>query len=109
MDMPFNVVAVDPTDPRVVYAGSDVGLWRSVDAAATWVRMGPDTGLPHAPIYDIKINPTTNGRSSSRMDGAPLCSNLRLCQGSLPGMRPPHCLLVSADTFRGSTFRGKAV
>jgi hypothetical protein len=60
MDMPFNVVAVDPTDPRVVYAGSDVGLWRSVDAAATWVRMGPDTGLPHAPIYDIKINPTTN-------------------------------------------------
>jgi hypothetical protein len=60
MDMPFNVVAVDPTDPRVVYAGSDVGLWRSVDAAATWVRMGPDTGLPHAPIYDIKINPATN-------------------------------------------------
>ena len=60
MDMPFNVVAVDPTDPRVVYAGSDVGLWRSGDAAATWVRMGPDTGLPHAPIYDIKINPTTN-------------------------------------------------
>jgi len=60
MDMPFNVVAIDPTDPRVVYAGSDVGLWRTVDAAATWVRMGPDTGLPHAPIYDIKINPTTN-------------------------------------------------
>jgi photosystem II stability/assembly factor-like uncharacterized protein len=60
MDMPFNVVAVDPTDSRVVYAGSDVGLWRSVDAAATWVRMGLDTGLPHAPIYDIKINPTTN-------------------------------------------------
>jgi len=25
------------------------------DAAATWVRMGPDAGLPHAPIYDIKI------------------------------------------------------
>ena len=60
MDMPFNVVAVDPTDPGIVYAGSDVGLWRSVDAAATWVRMGPDAGLPHAPIYDIKINQETN-------------------------------------------------
>jgi photosystem II stability/assembly factor-like uncharacterized protein len=58
-DVPFNVVAVDPSDARVVYAGSDVGLWRSVDAAATWVRMGPDAGLPHAPIYDIKINSTT--------------------------------------------------
>ena len=58
-DLPFNVVAVDPSNPSIVYAGTDAGLWRSLDAAATWLRMGPETGLPNAPVYDIKINPAT--------------------------------------------------
>jgi hypothetical protein len=58
-DYPFNVVAIDPRNPQVIYAGADVGLWRSTDGAATWQRMGPETGLPNASVYDIKINPAT--------------------------------------------------
>jgi len=58
-DVPFNVVAVDPRNPQIVYAGTDVGLWRSTNGAASWVRMGPQTGLPNASIYDIQINPAT--------------------------------------------------
>lgn len=56
----FNVVEVDPRNPNLVYAGSDTGLWVSGDAGATWQKVGPDRGLPHASIYDIKINPATN-------------------------------------------------
>jgi photosystem II stability/assembly factor-like uncharacterized protein len=60
MDVPFNVVVVDPRTPNLVYAGSDTGLWQSADAAATWTRVGPEAGLPYAPVYDIEINPATN-------------------------------------------------
>ncbi len=58
-NQPFNVIAIDPTNTNLVYAGSDTGLWRSLDGARTWVHMGPEVGLPNAPIYDFKINPST--------------------------------------------------
>jgi photosystem II stability/assembly factor-like uncharacterized protein len=57
-DLPFNVVAVDPTNPSGIYAGSDAGLWFSGDAGATWHR-GIDAGLSNAPVYDIQFNPAT--------------------------------------------------
>jgi uncharacterized protein (TIGR03437 family) len=60
LNEPFNVIRVDPGNPTRIYAGSDTGLWRSTDGAATWVHDGPQTGLPNAaPIYDIQINPKT--------------------------------------------------
>jgi photosystem II stability/assembly factor-like uncharacterized protein len=59
LNQPFNVVAVDPVNPSLVYAGSDTGLWRSADGAATWARMGLENGLPPATVYDIQINPVT--------------------------------------------------
>jgi hypothetical protein len=59
-DVPFNVIAVDPRDPDLVYAGSDTGLWQSSDGAATWVPMGPETGLPNVAIHDIQINQETD-------------------------------------------------
>jgi len=60
LNEPFNVIRVDPNNPRLIYAGSDTGLWHSTDGAATWVHDGPGSGLPNAvPIYDIKINPST--------------------------------------------------
>jgi photosystem II stability/assembly factor-like uncharacterized protein len=58
-DHPFNVIAVDPLQPRLVYAGSDTGLWRSHDGALTWVRVGPENGVPNASVYDIQIHPMT--------------------------------------------------
>ena len=59
-DVPFNVIVVDPRNSSLVYAGGDTGLWVSGDAGATWQKVGPDRGLPHAAVYDIKINPATN-------------------------------------------------
>ena len=59
-DMPFNVIAIDPRNTRLVYAGSDNGLWRSVDGGDSWVRVGRESGLPPVAVYDIQITPTTN-------------------------------------------------
>jgi hypothetical protein len=55
-----NVIVVDPSDSSIVYLGSDVGVWRSTDAATAWARMGPETGMPNVPVHDIKIHPATH-------------------------------------------------
>jgi photosystem II stability/assembly factor-like uncharacterized protein len=59
-DVPFDVIVVDPRKANLVYAGSDTGLWISDTAGASWQKMGPRQGLPHATIYDVKINPATD-------------------------------------------------
>jgi photosystem II stability/assembly factor-like uncharacterized protein len=59
-NMPFNIIAIDPRDTRLVYAGSDNGLWQSNDGGTTWTKLGLGQGLPPASVNDIQINPTTN-------------------------------------------------
>jgi photosystem II stability/assembly factor-like uncharacterized protein len=60
LNQPFNVIAVDPVNRDLVYAGSDTGLWRSADGAVTWQRVGLEHGMPPAvTVYDIQINPVT--------------------------------------------------
>jgi hypothetical protein len=59
LNQPFNVIRVDPRNPKLIYAGSDTGLWHSTDGAASWVHDGPEYGIPNVQIYDIKINPAT--------------------------------------------------
>jgi photosystem II stability/assembly factor-like uncharacterized protein len=59
-DQPYNVVAIDPRNTNQVYVGTDAGIWYSADGGAGWQRFGPDSGLPNVPIYDLKINPTTD-------------------------------------------------
>jgi hypothetical protein len=55
-NVPFNVIAIDPTDPRRAYAGSDNGLWQSGNGGDSWVKVGREAGLPPVSIYDIQIS-----------------------------------------------------
>jgi hypothetical protein len=59
-DMPFNVILIDPRNSQIVYAGSDNGLWKSGDGGATFAKVGRESGLPPASVYDIQISPGTN-------------------------------------------------
>jgi hypothetical protein len=56
VDQPQNAIAVDPVDPQVVYAGADIGVWKSTDG--TWTHMGPESGMPNVAVYDLEIHPT---------------------------------------------------
>jgi hypothetical protein len=56
VNLPHNTVALDPLRPSVVYVGTDLGVWRSTDAGATWV---PIQGLPNVAVYDLQINAAT--------------------------------------------------
>jgi photosystem II stability/assembly factor-like uncharacterized protein len=54
-DVPVNVVAVLPSTPEQIFAGTDDGLWFSPDGGQTWSRYG--TGLPRAAVIDILLEP----------------------------------------------------
>ncbi|HZD95342.1 MAG TPA: Ig-like domain-containing protein, partial [Candidatus Sulfotelmatobacter sp.] len=53
-DVPVNAFAVDPFNSGYLYAGTDIGVFSSIDGGATWAAYG--TGLPRVAVFDLGIN-----------------------------------------------------
>lgn len=53
-DVPVNALAVDPRNSNNVYAGTDIGVFRSTDGGANWTSFG--TGLPRVAVFDMAIH-----------------------------------------------------
>jgi photosystem II stability/assembly factor-like uncharacterized protein len=76
-DVPVKVVREDPVNPDLLYAGTEAGLFASLNRGATWVKLG---GLPAVAVDDLQIQPrehdlviATHGRSLYVLDDvAPL-------------------------------------
>jgi hypothetical protein len=47
------VIAVSPSNPSIVWSGSDGGVWRSTDAGATWTDMNGDLSTNNNPTGKI--------------------------------------------------------
>jgi photosystem II stability/assembly factor-like uncharacterized protein len=74
---PINVITEDPTDARILYVGTDVGVYASVDGGATWNVLGGN--LPSTYVHDIVVHPrdkvivaATHGRGMWAMDAVPV-------------------------------------
>jgi hypothetical protein len=52
-DVPVNAFAVDPQNPASLYAGTDIGVYVSLNSGATWAPYG--TGLPRVAVFDMEI------------------------------------------------------
>ena len=50
-DVPANALLIAPQNPREMYVGTDIGVYRSLDAGATWQPYS--AGLPRVPIFDL--------------------------------------------------------
>ncbi len=53
--IPVNLVEVDPQDSSTLYAGTQLGLYRSTDGGSTWSLYG--TGMPLVNVDGLYISP----------------------------------------------------
>jgi hypothetical protein len=74
---PVNVIAEDPTDGRILYVGTDIGVYVTLDGGATWSVLGGN--LPSTYVHDIVVHPrdrmivaATHGRGMWVMDAVPI-------------------------------------
>ena len=56
-DVPVNAFAIDPKNSNILYAGTDIGVFQSIDGGASWISY--NTGLPSVPVFDMAIHPVT--------------------------------------------------
>jgi photosystem II stability/assembly factor-like uncharacterized protein len=63
-----NVIREDPTNPAILYSGTDLGVFVSLDRGATWYSLS--NNLPTTPVHDLVVHPRdgeivigTHGRS----------------------------------------------
>lgn len=74
---PVNVIREDPSDKNILYVGTDIGVYVSKDAGATWDVLGGN--LPSTFVHDLIIHPrdniiviATHGRGMWVMDAEPI-------------------------------------
>ncbi|MEP7164477.1 MAG: T9SS type A sorting domain-containing protein [Ferruginibacter sp.] len=56
-DIPVNAFAIDQGNTNILVAGTDIGVYVSIDAGASWNSYS--TGLPVVPVFDMAIHPVT--------------------------------------------------
>jgi hypothetical protein len=72
------VVKSDPRDPAIVFAGAERGVFKSIDAGATWAATNltqGTTGLTIAPVTPTTVYAGTNSGLFKSTDGGTTWSN----------------------------------
>ncbi|MFN7920350.1 MAG: hypothetical protein U0Q16_09650 [Bryobacteraceae bacterium] len=53
-DAPVNSLQIDAAAPSTIYAGTDIGVFRTQDGGVTWQLFSQ--GLPNVAVYDLKLH-----------------------------------------------------
>jgi hypothetical protein len=57
VNLPINALAIDPGIPNTLYAGADLGVWKTTNGGSSWTFMGPASGMPNVPVFDLLFSP----------------------------------------------------
>jgi hypothetical protein len=107
-----HVIREDPVNPRLLYVGTDLGVWISTDRGSNWQRF--QNGLPTVPVHDLRIHPRdreliagTHGRSIWIVDVAPLqqMTDARMAEGAV--LFEPAAALQYGDAAVGGESVGQ--
>ncbi|HEX5580569.1 MAG TPA: hypothetical protein VFX39_03260 [Gemmatimonadaceae bacterium] len=97
-----HVIKEDPYNPDLLFVGTSVGAYMSLDRGASWQKFM--TGMPTTPVYDLKIHPrdreliaATHGRGIWIVDIAPL--------EQMAGARGRQVIASAAHLFEPVTAR----
>ncbi len=56
-DVPVNAFAIDPTNPLLLFAGTDIGVYQSQDGGLNWFPLA--SGLPRVAVFDMVFQPSS--------------------------------------------------
>jgi hypothetical protein len=51
-----HVIKQDPVKPSMLYVGTELGLWISLDGGALWAQLRPNN-FPSVAVRDLQIHP----------------------------------------------------
>lgn len=58
MNTQFNAITGDPNNVNTIYAGADIGIWKSTNNGGVWAPFAE--GLPESPVLDLRLFPPQN-------------------------------------------------
>lgn len=104
--VPVNAFVIDPLNTNNIYAGTDIGVYNSIDGGANWVPFG--TGLPRVAVFDMAMAPgriiriATHGRGMWQIPAiAPSAANVsisgRVVDSSGFGIRNGRVMLTAQN------------
>lgn len=103
-DIPVNVIGVDVRGPGpVIYAGTDAGLYRTVNDGLSWSKYG--MGLPNACIIDLIVEPGRERLAIGTQGRGAWTVSLRTCYPDVDdnGVLNANDFLVFLNAFAAET------
>ena len=64
-DVPVNSIIIDSRAPNNMYAATDIGVYRSSDAGASWMPFS--VGLPRVAVFDLAIQEQVGSATTDRV------------------------------------------
>ena len=110
----LHVVREDPNNPDVLYVGSSLSVYASIDRGANWFKLA--AGLPSVPVYDLQVHPrdkeliaATHGRGFWIVDVAPLSQMTKaVAEKPVHLFTPKTAFQWGEEPLRGASGNGNA-
>ena len=107
----INVITEDPQAPNVLYLGTDLGVYATLDGGGHWISLS--SSLPTTPVHDLVVHTRddelvigTHGRSVFILDAEPIRSFAEIGSAGLPFIFTPDPALL--PHWEGRSIRSRA-